>query len=81
MIYIFIILLVIVFLFLIKRKIDGFLSYSMLKEDVPESEYFIFKSVQKELKEVNKPILRDVTELMFKNKNEFSDIYDYTQVG
>lgn len=74
-------MLVIVFLFLLKRKIDGFLSYSMLKEKVPESEYFIFNDVQEELKKVDKPILRDVTELMFKNKNEFTDIYDYTQVN
>ena len=81
MIYIYILLLVIVFLFLLKKNIDGFLSYSMLEEQVPESNYFIFNDVQEELKEVNKPILRDVTELMFKNKNEFTDIYDYTQVG
>jgi hypothetical protein len=77
MVIIYILLLVLFFLFLLDKRMEKFLSISMLKRAVPI--LCPNKVVETELVTLNKNILRDVDELMFSPKDG-ETIYDYTSV-
>jgi len=86
MVIIFILLLVLIFLFLLNRSLEKFISLSMLKNYIPEvlCPKYNFekknKSIDKELLKLNKKKLRDVDELMFSSK-EGDTIYEYNSVS
>lgn len=86
MVIIFILLLVLIFLFLLHRSLEKFISLSMLKNYIPEvlCPKYNFekenKAIDKELLDLNKKKLRDVDELMFRSK-EGDTIYEYNSVA
>ena len=83
MVIIFILLLVLIFLFLLDKSMEKFLSISFLKSVAPKilcpKKNIVIEDVNKVVENVNKPILRDVDELMFSTK-EGDTIYEYTSV-
>ena len=83
MVIIFILLLILIFLFLLDKSMENFLSISMLKSVAPKivcpKKNIVIEDDTKVVDNVNKPILRDVDELMFGTK-EGDTIYDYTRV-
>jgi len=83
MVIILILILIIVLLFFLQNRVNTFIGNYMLRDAIPESICPKFKFIEKDNKVkkslYNKPILRDVTELMFRNKPG-ENIYDKTQV-
>lgn len=78
--------LVLIFLFLLHRSLEKFISLSMLKNYIPEvlCPKYNFetenKAIDNELLDLNKKKLRDVDELMFRSK-EGDTIYEYNSVS
>ena len=76
-------LLVLIFLFLLDKSMEQFLNVSILKSVAPKilcpKKNIVIEDVNKVIENVNKPILRDVDELMFGTK-EGDTIYEYTSV-
>lgn len=83
MVIILILILIIVLLFLLQNRVNSFIGNYMLRDAIPQSICPKFNFIEKENKVKKsletKPILRDVSELMFRNKLG-ENIYDKTQV-
>ena len=83
MVIILILILIIVLLFLLQNRVNTFIGNYMLRDAIPQSICPKFNFIEKENKVKKsletKPILRDVSELMFRTKSG-ENIYDKTQV-
>ena len=83
MVIILILILIIVLLFLLQNRVNTFIGNYMLRDAIPQSICPKFNFIEKENKLKKsletKPILRDVSELMFRTKSG-ENIYDKTQV-
>ena len=83
MVIILILILIIGLLFLLQNRVNTFIGNYMLRDAIPQSICPKFNFIEKENKVKNgletKPILRDVSELMFRTKLG-DNIYDKTQV-
>ena len=83
MVIILILILIIVLLFLLQNRVNTFIGNYMLRDAIPQSICPKFNFIEKENKVKKsletKPILRDVSELMFRSKLG-DNIYDKTQV-